>query len=197
MEAIQFGAKVPPTVIGELDELIDETLALSKKEAEMAGCPPCNLVSGAILLEKHDKLNKSNEPIIFSEKSPMVAVRETGIIVGGQFAAKFGELGLKEADKYFGLAAKPVWQRAHTWVSIVGGLALTVGGLLGLKKYPDVQLTSIVAGTHLLTEIVDIGKEAMVAAPAAAAVVYRPAAPVAAPPAPAAVTPVAAAPAIF
>jgi len=83
-----------------------------------------------------------------------------------------------QVDVQLAQTGAPAFARASTWINIGGGLAAVLGGLVGLKANPTAQLAAVVAGTHMLTKVVDVAQEAMVPAAAVAAAPVVTAAPV-------------------
>lgn len=94
--------------------------------------------------------------------SQMIATKQVGIIAGSQFAGKFVEVLADQADVMAGTTGAAAFARTSTWINIGGGLAATLAGMLALKKNPTAQLALVVAGTHMLTKVVDVAQEAMV-----------------------------------
>lgn len=91
-----------------------------------------------------------------------IATKQVGIIAGSQFAGKLVEVLADQADVMTGTTGAAAFARTSTWVNIGGGLAATLAGMLVLKKNPTAQLALVVAGTHMLTKVVDVAQEAMV-----------------------------------
>ncbi len=113
----------------------------------------------------------------------MVANKDIGVIAGSQFAGKLVEVLADQADVAMGQTGAPAFTRASTWINIGGGLAAVVLGMVALKKNPTARLAVVVAGTHMLTKVVDVAQEAMVptvptagiaAAPVGAVIAARP-----------------------
>ena len=94
--------------------------------------------------------------------SQMMKTKDVGIIAGSQFAGKLVEVLADQADVMAGTTGAAPFARASTWINIGGGLAATLAGMLALKKNPTAQLALVVAGTHMLTKVVDVAQEAMV-----------------------------------
>ncbi len=144
---------------------------------------PAFNTENCIACEKLDagvrKVFKSGSNNTFTEKKvgqerevtkEMVLAKDVGVVAGSQFAGKLVEVLADQVDVQLGQTGAPAFARASTWINIGGGLAATLGGLVGLKSNPTAQLAAIVAGTHMLTKVVDVAEETMVPTAAAATV---------------------------
>lgn len=118
-------------------------------------CKAC----GSITEKIREKIFKAGNPNINSEKTVKGdSMREVATIVASQFLGK----GIIELGKYIddttGKTAAPAFQRPSTWINVVGGLGSILAGLYVIKR-DDLQLASVVVGSHLLTKLVDYARE--------------------------------------
>lgn len=109
---------------------------------------------------KGDKVNNVNTKLSIGGNG-MLSGKEVGYIAGGNFLGKGVDMLAAYVDTSMASAAKPVFERPSTWISILGGLGLTIVGLKYVKD-PNYALASTVCGTNLLTNVVDYAQEALV-----------------------------------
>jgi len=84
--------------------------------------------------------------------------KDIGIILGGQFIGKGITKVADWVDAQYA-PGKPALERPGTWINLGGGIGLIVGSYLGLKRYPTAQTALAIAGSHMLTRVVDLAEE--------------------------------------
>lgn len=119
-------------------------------------CAACNELDKSI-----GKVFKSGSNKDISEKlggQIMVVTKDIATIAGAQFAGKLVDVLANQADVMTGTTGAQAFARTSTWINIGGGIALTLAGLF-FKRNEKAQLALIVAGTHMITKVVDLAQE--------------------------------------
>jgi len=82
------------------------------------------------------------------------------ILLGSQFVGKgVQRLGDWVDAEY--AEGKPLQEKPSLYINMLGGAGLFIGGLLGLKKQPLVQVVAMVTGSSMLTKSTDYIEEAL------------------------------------
>jgi len=140
---------------------------------QLSNCPVCSKILD-VLKNNPNSPKDLNSSLLIDKNNPIKSIqkggiqmdlKQVGIINGGQILGKFGQiLGDYVDTKY--PPATPVWyKKPSTYIDIAGGLGLQLLALYGIKN-ENMKLLTVVAGSNMLTKVVDIAKEA-IAPPAA------------------------------